>query len=347
MIEAALGRLGALRSELLGRDVFETLLGASDEGAALGVLGGTAYADAIRRAKARAGERSRMGPEERLESELWAEVFSSWGKLVKFLEGALADLARLLAGSFEIENVRRTVRRVTAGLARDEAPPLFKLGRPLGAARPGRLESALSIEQVAGALDGTVYQPMFDRASHHLVSGGALFSFEQALEVAYREALSSTARKVGGDHGRSAREYLDPRQHFATLRWALRLRFGRRMSPEESRRYLPVTGGPEETAEVSRVVSADSLPAAAAELGRVLGREAGRGASLRDLHRALTRAAARLSRREVRRGFQSFSGILAYFDVRVQEVREIATIMTGHRLGRGPDEVRPLLSFAA
>ena len=337
MIEAALGRLGAMKSGLLAPALYERMLAAPDEARAREIVGRTVYAPALRRA----GEGA---PPAAVERALWAEVFSAWARLVKFLEGGPARLARLVPAAFEAENVRRTVRRILAGASGGDAPPLGDLGG-LAEASPEGLRRAQTVEEVGGILAHTPYARAFERASHRLSEGAALFDFEQTLEVGCREALLSAACAMRGGQGAGA--YVSGRQHLLNLRWALRLRFGRGMTPDEARQFLVQSAEAGEQAEVGRVLSCETLSDAREALRHLVVGAALEHAGPGALDRALARAAARRARRELRRSFMRFPSLLAYFDVRAQEVRDLAAILVGHRQGRRAEDIRPCLGLAA
>lgn len=339
MIEAALGRLGAMKSALLGSDLYDRLLGLPDERRVVDSLAASVYAEAARRAEEGASPAA-------VERSLWQEVFAAWARLIKFLDGPFADCALGLCGAFDVENIRRTVRRVLAGIPASESVPLWDLGRLERVSRVG-LSRARSVKDVSDLLSGGPYGPGFELASHRLAEGETLFGFEQLLEVSYREGLATAASRLRGSAGAPARAYIERRNHFVNLRWALRLRFVKGMKAEEARQYLLSPRSARARAELDAVLASESLERAGSALQGLLGPGPPAEVTLRGLERGLRRAEALSARTELRRAFFQFSSLLAYFDVRCQEVRDIVLVLTGMRQGRSPEELRSRLGLAA
>lgn len=339
MIEAALGRLAAMKGDLLPREVYARMLSAPSEGEARDVLRGTAYAAAL----GRAGDGARPAD---LERELWADLLSAWARIVKFLEGGPADCARRLAGRFEIENLKRTVRRVLANVSPGDAPPLWDLAG-LAGTDAEELRRARSVAEVNRLASRTPYARAFERAANRLVEGETLFGFEQTLAVEYRETVARAAGAMWGGRGREARTYVARRQHYDNLRWALRFRFMRGMTAEETRQYLLRPTRPAEGDEIEGVLASEGLADAVGLISPLLEEERPTAARPREVDRALRRAAARWAAGRLRSAFMQFESLLAYFDVRSQEVRDVSVILTGKRQGRSAGEIGPHLGLAA
>lgn len=338
MIEAALGRLSAMKGKLLGYGFWDKLLCGSDKDA-IGALAGTHYAEAVRRV----GD---AAPVATLERALWREVFVDWAKLVKFLEGPFADCAKSLCRTFGTDNIRRTVRRILAGTAPELGIPLWELG-PLEEVSAAELTQAKSIADLSGVLAGGPFASAFELASHRLAEGETLFGFEQVLESACRESILRLASNLRGHAGPAARAYIEMRNHFTNLRWALRLRFVKGMKPEEARQYLSRPYSARTKAELEAVLTAESLEQASATLAGLPCVRLSGELTPAAIERALRRGEATWARRELRRAFFQFSSLLAYYDVRSQEVRDIIVILTGLRQGRTPEDIKARLGLAA
>jgi vacuolar-type H+-ATPase subunit C/Vma6 len=314
------------------------MMGAGNVEHAAEFLVGTTYEPARRRAEGH--------PTPVLEREMWQEVFGTWTRLVKFLEGPQAEPATAYVRQFEIENIRRVVRRVLADVSPSLATPLWNIG-PLAAIKGDDLARTHTLLGVHEILARTPYSRIFDLAEHRLVEGEPLFAFEQVLDAGYLDMLLVAARTVRGAHGRSARAYVEPRIHYTNVRWALRLRFGRHLPSDQVRQFLVREDAPAYRKDIDGIVEAENLADATRSLGRVLGRRGVTFATLRECDKALRADMARWSRRELRASFFEFASLFAYFDVRVQEVRDIATILSGLRQGRTEDEIRSHLGLVA
>jgi hypothetical protein len=259
-----------------------------------------------------------------------------------------------MVATVETANVRRTVRRISADLPASRAAGLLDLAG-LEEVPPARLARLLSVKELSEDLAGTAYAGAFERASHHLVEGEGLFAFEQTFELAVREELLAEAARVGGWHGRSAVRYMRLREQFDCLAWAARLRFSMGFEKDEARRYVPRPPGRAEREELERALGAGSLAETGAVVAEFTGRTIGGGhsrgggapESAGAIERALRSARASWARDELRRGLLEYSSLLAYFDVRGHEVRDICTAMAARRIGRPAEEVLRALGRAA
>jgi vacuolar-type H+-ATPase subunit C/Vma6 len=338
VIEAALGRLGAMKTDLLTGPFYARMLGAGSVADAVEMLIGTTYEPAVRRAEGRFGAA--------LERELWHEVFATWIKLVKFLEGAHADLAVAYARGFEIENVRRVVRRILADAPGELVPRLWNLGR-LGAIKVEDLDRARTMVMLRETVMRSPYAHVFELAEHRLVKGEPLFAFEQHLDAGYLDMLLGVARSVRGAAGASARAYVERRVHFTNLRWALRLKFGRGVPKDDVPQFLVREGSAAHREAIAGILDCEKIVDAARVLGRALGMRRMDSVTLSDHDRSLRRAQAEWSRLELRKTFFEFASLFAFFDVRAQEVRNIAAVLIGIRQGRPEAEMRQRLGLAA
>jgi len=327
-----------MKTDLLTEGFFVRMMGAGDVSNAVEMLVGTRYGPAARRAGG--------GTPAELERELWQEVFGAWTRLVKFLEGQEAELGTAYARVFEIENIRRVVRRVLADVSPSVATPLWNIG-PQAAIKLEDLSRARSLHGLHEIVARSPYARVFELAEHRLVEGEPLFAFEQVLDAGYLDMLLVAARGVRGAHGRSARSYVEPRVHFTNVRWALRLRFGRHVPADQVRQYLVREDAPEYRRDIDGVIEAENLADATRALSRVLGRRGAMPSTVRDCDRALRGEMARWSRRELRARFFELASIFAYFDVRIQEIRDIAAVLAGLRQGRSEDEIRSNLGLVA
>ena len=337
MIEAVFGRLGAMKSGLLSKENFDALLHAGSVEEAVEALRSTTYASAL-------GRLDQPTPVE-IERAMWGEVIAAWRRLTKFLDGAPLGCARMIAGAFEVANVRLTVRRILAALPPGEGVSLWDLGRQ-ATVDVSALRAARTVEDVAGLLKKTPFRSVFERAVGRsgLTEGrewtaDVLAEFEQALDVNYRRALLETAAEVGG----ATRAYVRRRELYDDVRWALRLRFARGLSAEETKSRLAAADAAPRVLE--RVLAAASLEDAAGEVAPLIGGEA-REKTLPALDRALRLARARAARRALGANFFDFASIPAYFDVRAQEVRDVMAALTARALGRTPEDAARYLAAA-
>jgi len=331
-----MGRLGGMKGGLVPLSVFEKMLTAADDEYAREELSSTVYAPALERARDRS--------DAELERELWQEVFGAWVKLVRFLEGRPAELTISYAGRFEIENIKRTVRRVLSGTSAKVV--LWDLGE-IRRIDPTVLNKARSMLEIREVVSRGPYAKMFELAEHRIAEGASMFAFEQVLEAAHLDGLLETAGKVRGGFGRNARSYINHVVHLLNLRWALRLKFVRGMERDEAEQFLVRGGGRKQRALVTAVLESEKLDGAVGHIRRAVDLGSTPATSLRALDRALRRAGSLWARDGLKKNFFQFASVFAYRDVRVQEVRDVMAILIGKRQGRDIEAIRNHLGLVA
>lgn len=335
MIEASLGRLGAIKGRLLPGQLFREMAGAATLKDALRLLTNTTYNNAV--------EHFTGSSTIELEHLLRKDALSPWSKVIKFLEGTPRACASLMVGPLELENIRIAVRALSYGQVVPHEQ-ISDIGHSANIDSSNFL-SMRELPQIEEFLKNTPYEGIYTRAIARLVSREAPFGFEQALSTGLRSEQINLTKAVGGSEGRGAAEYLEQRILMTNARWAIWLRLVRNMKSDEVANHmvnLPTKNSKKKTAMFVKCNSSKE----ASELLETQFEIQTKSSSPGELARAIRAAQDAYSRKQLRTRFMTFASILAFYDVMDTECRNIVTILTGLRQGRSAEFITGRIAVA-
>ncbi len=327
----------AMLGRLFAPQEMRRLLAAPTLDDALRQLAATPYGPAL----AAAAQGTLLWAERALESSL----VDAYARLIRTLEGAPRALVEEMLRRLEVDNLKAILRGLATGAPADEIRSLLL---PLGRwerLEVGQLLAAPGVAEAVRALDRLPYARPLAEALPRYERERSLFPLEVALDLDYYRRLWALAATLPGGDRDSARRVLGARYDVLNVSWLLRFSQLYRLSAQEIFNYTLPYGDRIDDDIMRRAAAAPDIAGLVAALPEpyraLLGPLEGAGitrmeAALRrflwhDAHALLT-------------GYPfQIGAIMAYLYLKEAEVRDLAAILEGKRLGRPPAEIEALL----
>jgi vacuolar-type H+-ATPase subunit C/Vma6 len=258
------------------------------------------------------------------------------GDLLRLLPFATAErrrFVRALLLGFEVENLKRAIRRLAAGGAKPGAPPegdlaLHDLG-PAAVVSPAKLRDAAGLGDLAALLAGTTFHRPVADAMHAAESGGGTLALERAVDEHYQALCWREAGRLSGGDRDGVRALLGVEADVQAIVWAYRGRFLLGLGPENVLPRVPGFGRRLAAAQVRALCEAEG-PAAFAALVAAgpYAALAGKGADLSPETLDLRAARVLLAEaRAARAGLRFNLGqVVAFLWIAEREVRDIGAV---------------------
>ena len=227
----ASARVRGLQSQLLGREVCKSLIGAESLDDALAILRTGAYADILDAAQSRG-----LGLEV-IERRLMGRAAANCRKSMTFLTGASRRVLLVWWQHFELENLKAVFRGIDQGMSPDMIESFMV---PLGAPSTLPWQSLLhehSVPSLIERLDGTRYINPLRNAFHMYQRDRSLFGLEVALDIRYYRDIVAAAKNLETSARAEAFSLLGTQLDILNILWAFRYRVYYGLSAEEIVNY--------------------------------------------------------------------------------------------------------------
>ena len=228
-----------------------------------------------------------------LERALAAKPVHDLLSLLPFATAADRDFLAALLRGFEVENLKRVLRRLRgarptpagAGASSNSPLVLFDLGRA-SRVSVNRLREVQSTADLMAAVAGSPFQRPLANAMPHAEAAGTTFPLEAALDDDLLAVRFRAAGRLSGQSREHARRLLGVEADVLSLCWLYRGRFLLGMSAEELLPRLPGFGYRLPPGQVRSLAATEDAKAFASagrrrpvrRLVQRLGRDHGRGA---------------------------------------------------------------------
>lgn len=339
---ASSARVRGLYSRLLDEDAWTALLGSDSLAAALSLLRGTDYGDAIV-----AVEQTGRLSLERLERRLLARAAENSRRAMQLTRGGVRQIIYVWWQHYELENLKAVFRGVDQGLAPQEIERLLV---PLGEYASLPWDALVHETSVSGLVDrlrDTHYINPLRNAFPAYERQRSLFPLEVALDIRYYRDLAAAIHDLGGADEDDARRVFGTWLDILNILWAFRHREYYGLSAEEIVNYTLWHTERTDTALIRRIalgaapqdVVDQVFGAGRVDLSGLDGLQSPE-ARVPALEMALQRHWRGLARREMSGYPFKLGAIIGYLVLEELEANDIVTLLEAKAMGWGPDLIQ-------
>ena len=334
---AAHARMRGLKGKLLGKEQLEGFLGASDTQTITTALDRTVYGEQIR------GSLDLPGIEHGLKQDL----ATSYMKILTFLSGRSARFVRALLDRFELVNLKTILRSQARILDTSGSgePFIFSLGKY----HTIPVEEALGaddMESCIALLGRTPFARPLEIGYQQYGATGKLFQLELALDLDYYDRLWQSLAALGPIDRRGVGRLLGMRYDITNLLWVLRFKEYHSLSREQIFQYVIPHGWKIHVDVFSDAAAVNDI------VGTIVNSQM---SPYDDLLKSVTQpngsfilgvelCLLRFLYRESLKTFMEFplqaAQLMAFFNCKEMQVRDIITILTGTYLGLPQERTR-------
>ncbi len=328
-------RIGAMRSQFLDREAYNSLLEAGELGDAVSLLKLSSYGEEL-------GKLNSPSMDE-VERILRRSLLADYQKLTTSLYGFGKTFIHKVSKKFEIHALKAALQLKLSGESATAEAPVIPFGS-INEEVIERIHRSESLEEVTESLRETEYYPVLQNNVQELKKGGVFF-LSTALDKYVYDGIGEKLKAVHGLDKRLTRMLIGTEIDFKNLMVALRCRG---LDEEDVDRLLISYNYNFDEAFLKGMLS-DSVEALSFEgtgYGSVLGEafeEFKKTGSLRDLEMAFQRYLLGLNITALT-GFPfQLGAVIGYLNLKEAEVRNLTTILKGKKEGLDRKEIEDLL----
>ncbi len=334
----------ALYTQLLSRQMWESLAQAADSDAVLTLLSDTLYAPYLDI------DRTALSPRRTVYQIRWhlADVYA---KLIRTSPKSAQNVLRELWHHYEVDNIKVALRGVEAGATWQQVLHLLYPMAGYITVGVDELEKMVRAGSVARAIDtlvGTDYHRYLSYALGRYEEEGNLFPLEVALDLGYRRRLWAAIFGLRGLDRQMAMQTVGTALDTDNLLWAVRYRVYHRMSEAEIINYTLPMGYEVRDADIQAIARGADIgsvifwvyPHLSDEL-QGLAFETGEG--LERLERAFLLMLLRRCRRVFLGAPFHIGLLLAYLWLNEYEIRDLTVVIEGKASAMPAQALWPVL----